>query len=90
MNRVAKTIKYTIVPALNQRYPPETGGVGFSDRPCSVGGLGGTGCGFRTGRNSGKPLLLPVLNKPSPVPPKPPTEQGRSKNSTPPVSGWYL
>ena len=35
-----------IVPALNQRYPPETGGVGFSDRPCSVGGFGGTGGGF--------------------------------------------
>ena len=35
-------------------------------------------------------VLLPVLKKPPPVPPKPPTEQGRSKNSTPPVSGWYL
>ena len=43
-----------IVPALNQRYHPETGGVGFSDRPCSVGGFGGTGGGFRTGRSSGK------------------------------------
>ena len=46
------------------------------------------GC-FRTGRNSGKPLLLPVLKKPPPVPPKPPTEQGRSENPTPTVSGGY-
>ena len=37
-----------------------------------------------------KPLLVRVLKKTPPVPPKPPTEQGRSKNSTPPVSGWYL
>ena len=27
---------------------------------------------FRTGRSSGKPLLLPVLKKPPPGPPKPP------------------
>ena len=79
-----------IVTALNQRYPPETGGVEFLDRPCSVGGFGGTGGGFRTGRHSGKPLLLPVLKKTPPVPKKPPAEQGRSKNSTPPFSGWYL
>ena len=30
---------------------------------------------FRTGRSSGKPLLLPVLKKPPPGPPKPPLEQ---------------
>ena len=36
------------------------------------GGLGGPGGGFRTGRSSGKPLLLPVLKKPPPGPPKPP------------------
>ena len=35
-------------------------------------GLGGPGGGFRTGRSSGKPLLLPVLKKPPPGPPKPP------------------
>ena len=79
-----------MIPARNERYPPETGGVEFLDRPCSVGGLGGTGGGFfSTGSSSGLPLFLPVL-KPPPVPPKPPTEQGRSKNSTPPVSGGYL
>ena len=27
---------------------------------------------FRTGRSSGKPLLLPVQKKPPPGPPKPP------------------
>ena len=39
------------------------------------------------------PLLLPVLKPPpevGPVPPKPPTEQGRSENPTSPVSGGYL
>ena len=36
------------------------------------GGFGGPGGGFRTGRSSGKPLLLPVLKKPPPGPPKPP------------------
>ena len=30
------------------------------------GGFGGPGGGFRTGRSSGKPLLLPVLKKPPP------------------------
>ena len=33
--------------------------------------LGGPGGGFRTGRSSGKPLLLPVLKKTPPGPPKP-------------------
>ena len=36
------------------------------------GGFGGPGGGFRTGKSSGKPLLLPVLKKPPPGPPKPP------------------
>ena len=36
------------------------------------GGLGGPGGGFRTGKSSGKPLLLPVLKKPPPGPPKTP------------------
>ena len=36
------------------------------------GGFGGPGGGFRTGRSSGKPLLLPVLKKPPPGPPEPP------------------
>ena len=36
------------------------------------GGFSGPGGGFRTGRSSGKPLLLPVLKKPPPGPPKPP------------------
>ena len=35
------------------------------------GGFGGPGGGFRTGRSSGKPLLLPVLKKTPPGPPKP-------------------
>ena len=35
-------------------------------------GFGGPGGGFRTGRSSGKPLLLPVLKKTPPGPPKPP------------------
>ena len=35
-------------------------------------GFGDPGGGFRTGRSSGKPLLLPVLKKPPPGPPKPP------------------
>ena len=39
-------LKAVIVHALNSRYPPDTGGVGLSDRPCSVGGFGGTGGGF--------------------------------------------
>ena len=34
-------------------------------------GLGGPGGGFRTGRGSGKPLLLPVLKTTPPGPPKP-------------------
>ena len=34
-------------------------------------GFCGPGGGFRTGRSSGKPLLLPVLKKPLPGPPKP-------------------
>ena len=34
-------------------------------------GSGGPGVGFRTGRSSGKPLLLPVLKKQPPAPPKP-------------------
>ena len=37
-----------------------------------------------------KPLLVPVLKKTPPVPPKPPTEQARSENPTSPVSGGYL
>ena len=41
---------------------------------------------FRTGNSSGKPLLLPVLKKPPPGPPKP----GRAENCTPPVSGGVL
>ena len=49
-------------------------------------GFGGPGGGFRTGRSSGKPLLLPVLKKPPPGPPKP----GRAENSPPPVSGGVL
>ena len=36
------------------------------------GGFGGPGGGFRTGKSSGKPLLLPILKKPPPGPPKPP------------------
>ena len=36
------------------------------------GGFGGPGGGFRTGKSSGKPLLLPVLKKPPPGPPNPP------------------
>ena len=36
------------------------------------GGFGGPGGGFRTGRSSGKPLLLQVLKKTLPGPPKPP------------------
>ena len=40
------------------------------------GGSGGPGVGlgggFRTGKSSGKPLLLPVLKKPPPGAPKPP------------------
>ena len=35
------------------------------------GGFGAPGGGFRTGKSSGKPLLLPVLKKPPPGPPKP-------------------
>ena len=42
---------------------------------CPSGGFGGPGGGFRTGRSSGKPLLLPVLKKPPPGPPKPPLGQ---------------
>ena len=37
-----------------------------------------------------KPLLVPVLKNPSPVPSTQPMEQGRSENPTPPVSGGYL
>ena len=36
------------------------------------GGFGGPGGGSRTGRCSGRPLLLPVLKKPPLGPPKPP------------------
>ena len=39
------------------------------------GGFGGPGGGFRTGKSSGKPLLIPVLKKPPPGPPKPPPGQ---------------
>ena len=42
----------------------------FSNGP--GGGFGGPGGGFRTGRSSGRPLLIPVLKKPPPGPPKPP------------------
>ena len=42
------------------------------------GGLGGPGGGFRTGKSSGKPLLLPVLKKTPPGPPKPPPNLGRA------------
>ena len=79
-----------IVSALNLRYPPETGEVGFSERPCSAGGFGVTGGGFRTGRSSGKATASTGAKQPPPVAPKPPTEQSPSKNSTPPISGWYL
>ena len=36
------------------------------------GGFGGPGGGFSGNRNSGKPLLLLLLRKPPPGPPKPP------------------
>ena len=43
-----------------------------SNRPGgSFRGFGGPGGGFRTGKSSGKPLLLPALKKPPPGPPKP-------------------
>ena len=56
-----KETTYT-VPALNERYPPETGGVEFLDRPCSVGGFVGTWDGFLEQVEAvAKPLLVPVL-----------------------------
>ena len=39
---------------------------------CPGGGFGDPGGGFRTGRSSGKPLLLPILKQTPPGPPKPP------------------
>ena len=36
------------------------------------GGFGGPGGGFSGNRSSGKPLLLSLLRKPPPGPPKPP------------------
>ena len=39
---------------------------------CPGGDFGGPGGGFRTGRSSGKPLLIPMLKKTPPGPPKPP------------------
>ena len=40
--------------------------------PLPGSGFGGPGGGLRTGKSSGKTLLLPVLKKPPPGPPKPP------------------
>ena len=52
------------------------------------GGFGGPGGGFRTGRSSGKPLLLPVLKKPPPGPPKPPP--GPPKPQAKPSKNFFL
>ena len=42
---------------------------------CPGGGFGGPGGGLRTGRSSGKPLLIPMLKKTPAGTPKPPTER---------------
>ena len=76
-----------IVPALNERPPPEIVRVVFSTRARLPGGFGGPGVGFSNNRNSGKATTATTTRKPPPGPPKPPGKLVRVENFTRAISG---